>query len=114
MFKMKLALIGLTISALLAFALPVSAQQMATPAKHAILLDASTGSILFEKDADEPFPPASMSKLMTVYLAFDAIKQGTMRLDDKVVVIDHFSATGFCFAGICPANGDPGKACHPS
>ncbi|WP_420429265.1 D-alanyl-D-alanine carboxypeptidase family protein [Kordiimonas sp.] len=66
---------------------PVQAQ-MATPAKHAILLDASTNSILFEKDADTPFPPASMSKLMTVYMAFEAIKNGTMRLDDQVVVSD--------------------------
>ena len=72
---------------LMAFASPVHAQ-MSTPAKHAILLDASTNSVLFEKDADTPFPPASMSKLMTVYLAFEAIKNGTMRLDDQVVVSD--------------------------
>lgn len=67
---------------------PVFAQSMATPARQAILLDASTGSILFEKDADTPFPPASMSKLMTVYYAFDAIKRGDMSLDDEVVVSD--------------------------
>lgn len=64
------------------------AQTMATPARQAVLLDASTGSILFEKDADSPFPPASMSKLMTVYLAFDAIKQGELQLDDQVIVSD--------------------------
>ncbi|NVJ69356.1 MAG: D-alanyl-D-alanine carboxypeptidase [Alphaproteobacteria bacterium] len=88
MFKNKLAFIGLTLSVLMALAQPAIAQRMATPAKHAILLDATTGSVLFEKDADEPFPPASMSKLMTIYLAFDAIKQGTMRLEDEVVVSD--------------------------
>lgn len=64
------------------------AQTMATPARQAMLLDASTGSILFEKDADTPFPPASMSKLMTVYLAFDAIKNGELALDDEVLVSD--------------------------
>lgn len=64
------------------------AQRMATPAKYAVLLDTSTGSILFEKDADTPFPPASMSKLMTIYYAFDAIKQGELALDDEVVVSD--------------------------
>lgn len=69
-------------------ALQATAQQMATPARHAILLDASTGSVLFEKDADVAFPPASMSKLMTVYLAFDAIKQGELNLEDEVVVSD--------------------------
>ncbi|MEX0298092.1 MAG: D-alanyl-D-alanine carboxypeptidase family protein [Kordiimonas sp.] len=74
------AFIGLTVQA--------NAQQMATPARQAILLDASTGSVLFEKDADTPFPPASMSKLMTVYLAFDAIKEGELNLDDEVVVSD--------------------------
>jgi D-alanyl-D-alanine carboxypeptidase (penicillin-binding protein 5/6) len=69
-------------------AVPASAQSISTPARHALLLDASTGSVLFEKDADTAFPPASMSKLMTVYLAFDAIKNGEMRLDDEVVVSD--------------------------
>lgn len=88
MFRLKLALIGLTISAFLPSLSPATAQQMATPAKHAILLDASTGSVLYEKDADTAFPPASMSKLMTVYLAFDAIKHGSMRLDDQVVISD--------------------------
>lgn len=65
-----------------------SAQSISTPARQALLLDATTGSVLFEKDADTAFPPASMSKLMTVYLAFDAIKNGEMRLDDEVVVSD--------------------------
>ncbi|UTW53936.1 D-alanyl-D-alanine carboxypeptidase family protein [Kordiimonas sp. SCSIO 12610] len=64
------------------------AQSMSTPAKRAILIDATTNSILFEKDADTPFPPASMSKLMTVYMAFDAIKNGELQLDDEVVVSD--------------------------
>jgi D-alanyl-D-alanine carboxypeptidase (penicillin-binding protein 5/6) len=64
------------------------AQSMSTPAKRAILIDATTNSILFEKDADTPFPPASMSKLMTVYMAFDAIKNGELQLEDEVVVSD--------------------------
>ncbi len=80
---------GVAILALLTIGvLPAAAQTMATPARQAVLLDASTGSVLFEKDADTPFPPASMSKLMTVYLAFDAIKQGELALDDEVVVSD--------------------------
>ncbi len=81
--------LSLILVALWAFdGVAVLAQTMATPARQAVLLDASTGSILFEKDADTPFPPASMSKLMTVYLAFDAIKQGELALDDEVVVSD--------------------------
>ncbi|WP_417457071.1 D-alanyl-D-alanine carboxypeptidase family protein [Kordiimonas sp.] len=86
LYRMKAHFAVLLIGALAMWA-PVQAQ-MATPAEHAILLDASTNSILFEKDADAPFPPASMSKLMTVYMAFEAIKNGTMRLDDQVVVSD--------------------------
>lgn len=74
--------VGLSVSA------NANAQNLSTPAQRAILIDANTNSVLFEKDADAPFPPASMSKLMTVYLAFDAIKQGELRLDDAVVVSD--------------------------
>ena len=81
--KLILAVVGsMTVSTV------AVAQTMATPARQAVLLDTSTGSILFEKDADTPFPPASMSKLMTVYYAFDAIKQGEMSLDDEVLVSD--------------------------
>lgn len=82
-FKLILALVGS-----MAFTSLAVAQTMATPARQAVLLDTSTGSILFEKDADTPFPPASMSKLMTIYYAFDAIKQGELALDDEVVVSD--------------------------
>lgn len=78
----------LVIATFVGLSIPTIAQQMATPARQAILLDASTNSVLFEKDADTPFPPASMSKLMTVYLAFDAIKEGELNLDDEVVVSD--------------------------
>jgi D-alanyl-D-alanine carboxypeptidase (penicillin-binding protein 5/6) len=69
-------------------AFSTSAQRIDTPARHAVLLDASTNSVLYEKDADTPFPPASMSKLMSVYMAFEAIKNGDMALDDEVTVSD--------------------------
>ncbi|MCK5041732.1 MAG: D-alanyl-D-alanine carboxypeptidase, partial [Sphingomonadales bacterium] len=62
------------------------AQSIDTPAKHAILLDAETGTVLFEKDADTPFPPASMSKMMTTYVAFEMIKNGTFSLEDTTIV----------------------------
>ncbi|TNE66897.1 MAG: D-alanyl-D-alanine carboxypeptidase [Alphaproteobacteria bacterium] len=88
MFKNTMVRLGLIWLALVGFALPSFAQGMSTPAKHAILVDAHSGDVLYEKDADTPFPPASMSKLMTVYLAFEAIKNGQMRLDDPVTVSD--------------------------
>jgi D-alanyl-D-alanine carboxypeptidase (penicillin-binding protein 5/6) len=49
-----------------------------TTAPHAILVDAKSGSVFFEKNADEPVQPASMSKLMTMVMVFEALKAGTV------------------------------------
>lgn len=57
-----------------------------TDAREAILLDFDTGQILFEKNADEVMPPASMSKIMTVYLAFERLKDGRLKMDDTIPV----------------------------
>jgi D-alanyl-D-alanine carboxypeptidase (penicillin-binding protein 5/6) len=53
-------------------------------AKSAILIDATTGTILFEKNADEEIPPASMTKLVTMYTAFHAAANGEITFDDVV------------------------------
>ncbi len=53
-------------------------------AESAILIDSATGSILFEKNADEPIPPASMTKLVEMYVVFEAIENGEVSLDDEV------------------------------
>ena len=55
-------------------------------AEEAILLDARTGRVLFEKNADQPVPPASMSKLMTMIMVFEALRSGTLTLDQKFKV----------------------------
>ena len=47
-----------------------------TTVPHAILIDARTGLVFYEKNADDMMPPASMSKLMTALLVFDALKEG--------------------------------------
>ncbi|MEE8280206.1 MAG: D-alanyl-D-alanine carboxypeptidase family protein [Alphaproteobacteria bacterium] len=57
-----------------------------TAAKQAILIDAETGAVLLEKNADEPTPPSSMSKVMTVYMVFERLKDGSLSLDDKFPV----------------------------
>lgn len=57
-----------------------------TKANHAILTDADTSVVLFEKDADTTMPPSSMSKLMTVYMIFEQLKKGTLSMDDKFTV----------------------------
>src|SRR6185295_18063741 len=50
-----------------------------TAAAHAILIDADSGSVLFEKGADDLIPPASLSKLMTAEVIFNEIKQGRLK-----------------------------------
>ncbi len=57
-----------------------------TEAKQAIIIDFETGSVIYEKNADERMPTSSMSKTMTLYLVFDALKKGTVKLDDTLVV----------------------------
>jgi len=57
-----------------------------TTARQAILIDYNTGGVLFEKNADDPAPPSSMSKMMTVYLLFERLKSGAVKLDDTFPV----------------------------
>lgn len=52
--------------------------------RSAILVDATTGDILFEKDADIPIPPASLTKLMTMHVVLEAIAEGRTSLDARV------------------------------
>ncbi len=60
-----------------------NAQPLTTPAEYALIMDYRTGEILFEKNARVPTAPASMSKLMTVAIVFDRLKNGTLSLADK-------------------------------
>ncbi len=59
------------------------APEMTTRAKYAILIDATTGAVLFQHNADELSPPASMSKLMTLAVVFRALKAGQIKLEDE-------------------------------
>ena len=66
--------------------LAAPAQAFETAARAAIIMDYRTGVVLFEKNADERIPPASMSKLMTAYMIFDRLKAGRLKLDDEITV----------------------------
>lgn len=68
--------------------------QFKTKATHAILLDANTGAVLFEKNSSELMPPASMSKLMTLAVIFRALKEGEAKLDEPYLVSEHAWRTG--------------------
>ena len=59
---------------------------MDTSAEHALLMDAATGQVLWQKDGLAPMPPASMSKLMTLELLFQRLKDGRMKLTDTLPV----------------------------
>lgn len=65
-----------------------------TRAKAAFIYDQTTSTVLMEKNADTPLPPASMSKLMTLYLAFEFIKSGQLSLDEKLPVSEHAAQYG--------------------
>lgn len=62
------------------------AADVTTKAKQAIILDYDTGTVLLEKNPDERMPTSSMSKVMTMYLIFDALKKGSLSLEDELLV----------------------------
>jgi len=65
-----------------------------TRAKAAVLLDADTGAILYQNNADELLPPASVSKLMTAEIVFRALKEGKLKLTDEFTMSEHAWRTG--------------------
>ena len=81
--------IAMSLFACLLLATPSVAQDapaFTTKARHAILMDAGTGAVLFQSKADELAPPASMSKLMTLAVLFKAIKAGQIKPADEFVM----------------------------
>jgi len=74
-----------------------------TTANHALLMDAQSGDVLWQKDAETPMPPASMSKLMTLELLFQRIKDGRVKLKDTFPVSERAwreRAGSECFVNI--------------
>src|SRR5262249_30180011 len=64
----------------------IAAEAMQTNVPQVILMDAETGTVLFEKNADDPATPASTVKLLTAELVFQALTQGKLKLDDEFTV----------------------------
>lgn len=65
------------------------AQAIETKARNAVLMDFDTGQYLYAKDAEKMVPPASMSKLMTLYMIFSKLKDGSLSLDDTFTVSEN-------------------------
>ncbi len=81
----------------LAFAGPLAAaraQTIATTAPHAVVMDFDTQSVLYEKAASEPVPPASLAKLMTAELVFRDLKKGSITLDTQFYISENAWKTG--------------------
>nr|WP_245815136.1 D-alanyl-D-alanine carboxypeptidase family protein [Shimia gijangensis] len=60
-----------------------------TKAKAAFVMDQGTGTVLLSKNADEPLPPASMSKLMTLFMAFEAVRDNRLSMEEHLSVSQH-------------------------
>ena len=69
-----------------------------TSAPYALLMDADTGSVLFEKSPDTPVTPASTAKVMTAELIFRELKEGRLKLDDEFTVSENAWRTGGAMA----------------
>lgn len=67
---------------------------MGLSAPSAILMEASTGTVIYEKDADIPLKPASITKIMTLLLTFEALEKGQVHLDDQVVTSAYAKSMG--------------------
>ncbi|OEJ64670.1 D-alanyl-D-alanine carboxypeptidase family protein [Magnetovibrio blakemorei] len=66
-----------------------SVHALETPASHVYLVDTETNTVLLDKNGDELMAPASMSKLMTLYMVFERLKDGRLSLDDKFYVSEN-------------------------
>jgi len=71
-----------------------SEKGLAPKAKSAILLDADTGTVLYEKNSGEKLPPASITKIMTLLLVMEALEKGKISYSDKVRVSEYASSMG--------------------
>ena len=67
---------------------------MALSAESAVLMEASTGQILYEKEAHKQLPPASVTKVMTMLLIFDALEEGKIKLEDEVTTSEYAASMG--------------------
>ncbi|MEL6639694.1 MAG: D-alanyl-D-alanine carboxypeptidase family protein [Pseudomonadota bacterium] len=73
---------------------PAWAAAFETGATAAYIYDQTTGTVLLSKNADTPLPPASMSKLMTIYMAFEAVADGRLDITEELAVSSHAASFG--------------------
>jgi len=93
--------IVLIILMVLSLVVPISAQEISKPqtqldlnAKSAVLMDVNTGTLLYEMNKDEKRSPASVTKIMTLLLVFEAIENGSIKYEDMVSVSENAASMG--------------------
>jgi D-alanyl-D-alanine carboxypeptidase (penicillin-binding protein 5/6) len=91
--------LGLALALVGALAAPGWAQEFDTKAPFALLMDYQSGTLLFQKNADEPLEPASMAKLMTVAVVFDELQNGRLSLTDEFFISEHAWREGGAASG---------------
>ncbi len=96
-------------------AAPAFAQETAPPpvfdtaATHALIMDYETGIVLYSKNGEEPMPPSSMSKIMTVLMVLEALKNGDITLDTVFTTSEHAWRTGGFASGSSTMCLDPNE-----
>lgn len=94
MIKRNFSLVLMVVlgAALFAASFSVQAIQPGEPSVNAtswLLVDYETGQVLLEENADEPLPPASLTKMMTSYIIADQLEKGNIKADDKVLISEN-------------------------
>ncbi len=90
----KIVSVFLSLCFILAFGTTAFAEGISISAKSAILIERSTGRMLFEYEADKQVPPASITKIMTLLLVMEAIENGKMSFDTEITASEHACSMG--------------------
>lgn len=92
---LRKTIVGLLAAALLLVCIPVAqGVELEIAAPSAILMDAATGTVLFEKNANERLAPASVTKVMTLLLVMEALEKGQISMEDQVIASDAAAGKG--------------------
>ena len=90
-FFVFLIILGLTFNT---SALEIREPRLELNVKSAVLMDASTGTVLYSLNMNDALPPASVTKIMTLLLTFEALEEGKIKLDEMITVSEHASSMG--------------------
>ncbi len=91
-----LRFIAIFLAAVFVFGTPltVKGEEIAVTSKSCVLMELTSGDIVYEKDPDEAMPPASITKIMTILLIYEAVESGKIKWDDIVTVSEHAASMG--------------------